>query len=174
MNKIATMDEPLIQETRKIQEKEAETTSLKTHLLLINLQKLSQLQNEMEDIMRTIHERQSTTEKLHKILQEIHKLTNKEGELHIKDNLELQNLLKEAQNLGVSIDPKKVDYTRDECLRLTSSIRMPIDALKTRNDVDFQKLSQLTNERHESYQLTKSMIEAIDNAMKIFIKNIVR
>lgn len=135
--------------------------SLEQLVMVLLSERLQHLQARTEREFLELKDRQEQVSQLHKILKRINNHTSEKGELNFKDNEELKNLIESAKDLGVEINAGKDSYTNLERERLVDNIRMTIEDLNTKNDMQLQAVTRLTNERYESFQLARSIMKPI-------------
>jgi len=143
-------------------------------ILLINSERLKQLQEQTQNEFKTLKERQQQVSDLHKLMKSINSATSTEGELDLNKNPELKSLIEEAKNKGVEVDPNKMKYTKEERERLMENVRMTIDDLNVQNDMQLQTISRLTNDRYESYQMARSILKPLHESKMSHAKAIAR
>lgn len=137
--------------------------SLEALTLLINLERLSALQEETEKNLKEIKERREKITKLHEILQAVNSSIDEKGELDLSKHPELTSLLQKAKELGCTI-PEGTQFNLRQQERLVENIRMVVDDLNMQNDMQIQKVTRLTNERYESYQMARSILKPLHEA----------
>src|SRR5262249_30551970 len=137
--------------------------SLEALLLLIHTNRLKELEDKSMNEFTELKKRQEQVRKLHKLMKEINSKTSGNGEVSFADDAEMVKLIKEAKELGVTVDEGKTQYTKEERDRLMENIRMTIDDLNVQNEMQLQTITRLTNERYESYQMVRSTMKPIDN-----------
>ena len=138
--------------------------SLESLILLINAERLNNLQEQTSTKFEALRSKQNTVTELHKILKALNAATNEQGELNLNDHPELKPLIEKAKELGVDIDDTKNVYNTLERDRLVENIRMSVDDLNVENDMILQEISRLTNERYESYQMARSIMRPLHEA----------
>lgn len=138
--------------------------SLEALILLINSERLKQLQDKTAAELKELKDRQEKVAELHDIIKAINAATNADGELSIQGNDELKALLERAKELGADIPEGKETFNRDEKDRILENIRMTTDDLNVENDMQLQTVSRLTNERYESYQMARSIMKPLQDA----------
>lgn len=146
--------------------------SLETLILLINAERLSNLQSKTETEFKALKERQEKVAELHNILKAINAATKANGELDLTKNDDLKKLLARAKELGVDIKGDMNNFNREERDRLVENIRMTVEDLNVQNDMQLQTISRLTNERYESYQMARSILRPLHDAKISFAKGI--
>lgn len=136
--------------------------SLEALVLLINTERLKNLNDRTIKEFKELKERQGKVRELHEILRQINSHTSENDELDLKKTPELLEFLKKAkENHGLTIDEKKTHYKKDERERLVSNFNMLIQDLNVQNDMQLQTTSRLTNERYESYQMARSILKPL-------------
>lgn len=138
--------------------------SLDSLVLLLNTTRLNQLQVQSQKELSELKKRQEQVSFLHNLMKAINKVTSAEGELDVSGNADLQNLLKQARETGVDLDPSKQKYTKDERDRLMENIRMTVEDYNVQNEMQLQTLNRLANERYESYQMARSILKPLHEA----------
>lgn len=146
--------------------------SLEALALLINTERLKFLHDQTHKEFVELKKRQGQVRTLHNLIKKINAITSTSGEMDCSSNQELQDLLKEAKNLGVDLKEDKFQYTKEERDRLVDNVRMTTDDLNTMNDMQLQTINRLTNERYESYQMARSIMKPLHDAKMRAIKGI--
>lgn len=135
--------------------------SLETLILLIHTERLKSIRDQTASEFKELHERQGKVRKLHEAMKGINKETNEKGELHLKEKPELQELLTQAKELGLEVNPEKLKYSKEERERLLDNLKMTIEDLNIQNDMQMQTVQRLTNERYESFQMARSILKPL-------------
>lgn len=138
-----------------------ENISLESLILLINSERLKTLQEQTAAEFKELKERQEKVRKLHSILQTLNKETNEKGEIDLSKKKEIQDELKTLKDHDIPVKEDKTKYNKDERERLCESIKMTIEDLNVQNDMQLQKISRLTNERYESFQMARSILKPL-------------
>lgn len=137
--------------------------SLDSLILLLNTEKLAQLKTSTKKELDELKKRQAKVKRLHEIQRAVNKATDDKGKLDAKGS-ELQGLLQEARDLGVEIKEGKSSFSKEERDRLVDNIRMAAEDFNVENDLQIQQISRLTNERYESYQMARGILEPLARA----------
>ena len=140
-------------------------TNLETLILMINAERLKNLEENAFTELKELKERQADVSKLHTILKKLN-ILSPTGELDLNKHPELKDLIEEAKGMGVEIEEGKVKYSEDEKVRLIDNIRMTIEDMSTNNEMQLQSVTRFNNERYESWQMAKSIIDPLDKAKK--------
>ena len=135
-------------------------------MLLLSNERVEDSRIGSERELRELIERQKVVAELHKVLSGINSETTKEGTLQVKEGTTLHALLKKAEELGVSLQKTEGSFERDERERLVQNLRLTIEDLNTRNEMQLQKVTKFTNERYEAYQMARSILKGPDEANK--------
>lgn len=138
--------------------------SLDALILLTNAERLKRLKESTHTELKDLKERQAKVRQLHNLLRAINSSTDNDGKLDGSKNEKFQEALKIANELGVELDPTKLSYSKDERERLIENIRMTISDFTVENEMQMQTISRLTNERHESYQMARSILKPLHDA----------
>lgn len=146
--------------------------SLDSLILLLNTEKLAQLKVSTKKELDDLKKRQAKVKRLHEIQRAVNKGTDEKGKLDASKDSALQALLKEASDLGVEIKQGKASFTKEERDRLVDNIRMAAEDLNVENDLQIQQISRLTNERYESYQMARGILEPLARAKQSAAKGI--
>lgn len=146
--------------------------SLEALILLINAERLKQLHNKTHNEFTELRKRQGQVKSLHDLLKRINTNTTDVGEFDCSSNSDIQDLLKQAKEIGVDVEDGKFKYSKDERDRLVENVRMTIEDLNVMNDMQLQTVNRLTNERYESYQLVRSIIKPLHEAKMQISRNI--
>lgn len=146
------------------EELDTSNMSLESLILLINAERLRYLQETTTQKFQDLREKQKKVADIHNIMKAINSATTENGELHIKDNAALQDLLKTASDLGIEIKADKHSYNAIERDHLMENFRMSVEDLNVDNELMIQEISRLTNERYESYQLAKTCLKPLQDA----------
>lgn len=138
--------------------------SLETLILLINCDRLKILRDKTNKEFSELKARQDKVSTLHKLLKKINVATSDKGELDFTSNAEISDLLKQAKELGIEYQEGKTKYSKDERDRFVDNIQMTIDDFNVHNEMQLQTINRLTNERHECYQLARSILKPLHEA----------
>lgn len=138
-----------------------EDLSLESLILLINSERLKTLQDQTSAEFKELKERQEKVRKLHALLQALNKETNEKGEIDLSKKNEIMEQIKGLKEYDIPVKEDKTKYNKDERERLTESIKMSIEDLNVQNDMQLQKISRLTNERYESFQMARSILKPL-------------
>jgi chromosome condensin MukBEF ATPase and DNA-binding subunit MukB len=149
-----------------------QSLSLESLILLLNTEKLAQLKTSTKKELDELKKRQGQVKRLHDILSSINKATEANGILDVAKNPTLQPLLKELKELGVEAPQGKGVFAKEERDRLVENIRMATEDLNVENDLQIQNLSRLTNERYETYQMARGILEPLARAKQNAAKGI--
>lgn len=141
-----------------------ENLSLEALILLINTERLKYLQEKTQNEFSELKDRQAKVAELHNILKALNAATDAKGELDLTKNEELKQLLSKAKELGVDVKDGKFKFNKEERERLVENIRMTVEDLNVKNDMQLQVISRLTNERYESYQMARSILKPLHDA----------
>lgn len=143
--------------------------SLEDAIKLLNTERLSYLRDETTNKISQLQKMQQSVEVLQTLLQRINAITDKDGKVNFsKDTGEpkIEELIKQAKDLGVKWDKTDTKLSREEKDQLVSNVRLTIDNLNVKNDMALQEITRLTNERYESYQIARSMLKPLDDVKK--------
>jgi hypothetical protein len=141
--------------------KQPANISLQSLILLVNAERLRFLHDKTHQEFAQLKERQQQVSTLHKLQKGINNTTSAKGEFDCSNNKDLQDLLQEAKKLGVETIDGKFKYTAEEKDRLIENIRMTVEDLNVQNDMQMQTITNLNNERYESYQLARTIIKPL-------------
>ena len=141
--------------------KQPANISLQSLILLVNAERLRFLHDKTHQEFAQLKERQQQVSTLHKLQKGINNATSTKGEFDCSNNKELQDLLQKARELGVETEEGKFKYTPEEKDRLIENIRMTVEDLNVQNDMQMQTITNLNNERYESYQLARAIIKPL-------------
>lgn len=136
--------------------------TLESLTLLVNAERLRFLHQKTHAEFSSLKERQKEVSTLHKLMKAINTATNSDGTFDCSSNKELQKQLADAKSSGIDIKEGKFSYNSAERERLTQNIQMTIDDLNVQNDMQMQTVTNLNNERYESYQLARSIMKPLD------------
>lgn len=135
--------------------------TLESLTLLVNAERLRFLHQKTHTEFAELKKRQQEVSTLHKLMKAINTATNSDGTFDCSSNKELQQQLADAKSLGIDIKDGKFSYNATERERLTQNIQMTIDDLNVQNDMQMQTVTNLNNERYESYQLARSIMKPL-------------
>ena len=138
--------------------------SLESLILLINTQRIKQLQETTTKKFEELSQKQKDVAELHKILKAINAATKEKGELDITGDADLIALLERAEELGVDVDVTKLTYNNLERERLVENIRTTVEDFNVENDMMLQEVTRLNNERYESYQMARTILKPLYDA----------
>jgi len=138
--------------------------SLEALVLLINLERLGDLQDSTYELLEEIKDRQELVSRLRDLLKALHNAMDENGEINLEEHPELRELVEEFAEYGIEIDPEKGTLNSLEADRLIANIQMTIDDTNMQNDMQLQTVSRLTNERYQCYQMAKSIMKPLHDA----------
>lgn len=139
-------------------DKDSQALSLESMALLINADRLKQLEKKISSEFIELKKRQDQVTHLHKTIKAINAATVN-GELDFSKNQEIKDHLAKAKEHGVDIKDGKHKYSADERDRLIENLRLTADDFNVLNDMQLQTVSRLTTERYESYQLARAIMK---------------
>lgn len=127
---------------------------------------VSRVENQMANEYVELRERQERIHVLHQLQREINASSEAGEGFDWSDNPELQALVERARELGVPIPGEQGDYVFDEADQraLMENIRMTVDDLQMLNDLQLQKIANLTNRRYEFYQMARAILRPLHEA----------
>ena len=134
--------------------------SLEALVLLINSERLKNLESKIATEFLELKKRQDEVSFLHKLIKMINTATTKD-ELDCTNNQELKDMLAKAKEYGVDLKEDKFKYNKEERERLIENIRITSDDNNVLNDMQLQTITRLTTERYESYQLARSIMRPL-------------
>lgn len=146
------------------QGKDPKDLSLESLMVLLMTERLKYLEKKSRNELTELRERQENVANLNKVLKAINKTTDGEGKLDVSNDQELQDLLDTARERGVEVADGKVTFNREERNRLVENIRMSVEDLNVENDMQLQTVTRLTNERHEMYQMARTILKPLHDA----------
>lgn len=133
-------------------------------VFLLLTTRLDYLRDEITREFKSLKERQDQVSELHKTLQALKSNKNDKGEIDFTDNEELKEMINRAKELEVEIDPAKTQYSKEQLNDLIENIRMAVEDKNVQNDMQLQKVTRLTNERYESFQLARAIMKPLHDA----------
>lgn len=155
------LPEVLSSALEKDRKEEHELYSLDALMMLLHSDRLRSLRDQSTKEFKELHQRQADVRELHDILKAINKATSEKGDFDAKSNDELIGHLKKAKKHGVDVVDDKTKYSRDDRDRLVENLRMTIEDLNVQNDMQLQTVQRLTNERYESYQMSRTIFKTL-------------
>lgn len=138
----------------------SEDLSFESLAFLVHAQRLNHLEKQITDSFIELKKRQDEVAFLHKLMKSINTATTDEA-FDCTNNEELKQLLNKAKDLGIEITEGKYKYSKEERERLIDNIKITVDDKNVLNDMDLQKVTRLTTERYESYQLIRAMMKPL-------------
>ncbi len=141
--------------------KDPKKLSLEALLLLITSERLKKLETDSRRELKELQQRQQKVAFLHKLTKTINTATSPQGEFDCTTIPEIQQMFKDAKEMGVQLDETKLKYNDDERDRLIENIKMSVDDLNIQNEMQLQFVTRLTNERYESYQMARSILKPL-------------
>lgn len=130
-------------------------------VFLLLTTRLNALKDEITTEFKSLKERQDNVAELHKTLQALKSNKDDKGEIDFTNNDELKALIKRAKELGVNVKEDKTHYTKEQLNDLIENVRMSVEDLNVQNDMQLQKVTRLTNERYESFQLARAIMKPL-------------
>lgn len=152
-----------------------ENLSLETLVFLVNAERLDHLQAQADKEFKELGKRQEQVSLLHKTLKKINALTDTKGDLDFSHDADLKSLIQQAKELGIEgvVDGKET-YTKEEKDRLIENIKMTIEDLNIKNEMQLKKADRLTNEKIEAYNLIKKILDPVHSAKMQMARNIAK
>ncbi len=138
--------------------------SLEALILLVNAQRIKQLQETTTKKFQDLSQKQKDVAELHKILKAVNAATQEKGELDLTGNADLIALLQRAEEHGVNVDTTKLKYNNLERDRLVENIRTTVEDFNVENDMMLQEITRLNNERYESWQMARTILKPLHDA----------
>ncbi len=145
----------------------------------ILISRLDFLKNETTGELEHLKNRQKEVSELHDLIAKINSLTDKDGKVKVDPELfallnkAITNNENSAELNEGKINPENLKileegkiYKSEDRQRLIENIRMHIDDLNTTNDMQLQTITQLTNERYETYQMARAIFKPMDEDKK--------
>lgn len=151
-----------------------EEVSLDTLVLIVNANRLKQLNEKSEIEFKELKDLQAKVAKLHEIMKKINAATDEKGELDTTNNEEIKKLLEEAKELGVDVKEGKFKYKKEERDRLMENLRMTVEDHQVVCEMKMQTVNRLINERYESYQVAKSILKPLHESKMKMVQGITR
>jgi len=140
-----------------------ENENLETAITLFCIDQEEKCETEMKEKSKELQERQLKVKYLNDLLQIINNSLDEEGSLDLESKDDLQDMLKEAKEIGVDISDKTY-FTEQEKDRLIENIRITCDGFNVENNMQIQDIQKLTTHRYEIFQLAKSIIKTLHEA----------
>lgn len=137
--------------------KDPKHLSLESLTVLINANRLHELEKNSRKELSELRERHQKVAFLHKFLKTINAMTSPTHEFDWTNTPELGEMVLKAKEMGVELDERKFKYGKEERERLLENIRMTVEDLNTLNELQLQTITRLTNERYESYQMARNI-----------------
>lgn len=135
--------------------------SLEELILLIHTNKINTLEASSRTELQQLQERQGQVRFLHKLLTGINSNTDSSGGFSCTNDPDMQQLLTQAEEIGVDLDPTRTKYTQAEKERLVENLRLQCEDLNVQNELQLQTITRLTNERYEMYQMARSILKPL-------------
>jgi hypothetical protein len=133
--------------------------SLEAMMLMVTKSRVKNHEDSIRKELKELKERQLEVKFLHNFMKALNLATGPDGTLDLSKIPDLDQMVGHLVNLGIEIDPSKMNYTKEERERLIENIRMTVDDLSTENDMQLQNISRLTNERYECFQLARAIMK---------------
>jgi Zn-dependent metalloprotease len=130
-------------------------------VFLLLTTRLNYLREEITTEFKSLKERQDHITELHKFQQALKTNKNDKGEIDFTNDEDMKTMVKRAKELGVNIKDDKTSYTKDQLTDLVDNVRMTLEDLNVQNDMQLQKVTRLTNERYESFQLARAIMKPL-------------
>lgn len=138
--------------------------SIDTLLMLVHSERLKTLKEQSANELKELSDRQAKVRELHDLMKALNKATTEKGDLDISDKPEVAELLRKGKEHGVNVKEDKRKFTKDERDRLVENVNMTIQDLNVQNDMQFQTIQRLTNERYESFQMVRNTMKPLHDA----------
>lgn len=135
--------------------------SVEALALLLNTQRIRQLEEQTKKELKDLKARQDQVRFLHKLQKAINSTMKDDGSIDWSNEPDLLALLDKARDLGVDIPEGKKKFNKEERKRLVENIKMTTDDLNLENELQLQTITRLTNERYESYQMARAILKPL-------------
>ncbi len=146
--------------------------SLDALTVLLIAKKTKQIEDDSSSKLQKISEKQKIVAEFHKHLRAINAATGEKGDLDLKNEPDLKDLLKRANELGADIDPTKEKYTPTERERLVENIRSVVEDHNVEINTGMQEVSRLHDERNQVFQLANMIKKSLQDPKLASIKKI--
>lgn len=131
--------------------------------LLLNTERLEDLQTKTEKELLELKDRQDDVALLHDLMKAINNAIDADGGIDL-NSPEIQELLEKVKKLGITPPDGKTELDKDERIRFIENIRWTVDDLNVKNDMQLQTVTRLTNERYESYQMARAIMKPLHDS----------
>ena len=149
--------------TDKMAPVDTDNLTLDELALLLNTERLQDLQAKTEKELLELKDRQDDVGVLHDLMKAINNAINDDGGIDL-NSPEIQELLEKAKKLGITPPDGKIELDKDERIRFIENIRWTVDDLNVKNDMQLQTVTRLTNERYESYQMARAIMKPLHDS----------
>ena len=152
---------------KKVEDKDlALQQELEELVLMVNAEKVGELDELSRKEIAELKERQSQVRYLHDLVKVVNDQTDSKGVFNCESNDEIKHLIDQARDFGVQISADKYKFSKDEKDRLLENIHLTVEDLNTENEMQLQGISRMTNERYEAWQLARATMKVLDEAKR--------
>lgn len=141
--------------------KDPKNMSLESLVLLLTTDRLHKLESDSRTQLDELRKRQQKVSFLHKMMKTINTATGSKGDFDMTPYPDMQEMLKQAKELGVDLDETKLTYNSEERERLLDNLRMTVEDYNVQNEMQLQMITRMTNERYESYQMARAILKPL-------------
>ncbi len=150
----------------KIEDKEniKPSYSLETLALLVNKQRVDQLEDKLRTNFKDLKKRQEEIKGLQSLIRALNRATDDDEKLDFTENAELKELyIAMDKRFELSL-PQGTKFAGAARERVIDNIKMAVDERNLENDLLMNTIQQLNNERNESFQMANKIIKTLNDA----------
>lgn len=161
-----SIEEIFAEEIDKTEDKEnvKPSYSLETLALLVNKQRVDQLEEKLRTQFKDLKKRQEEIKALQSLVRTLNAATDENETLDLDKSAEAKELY---EVVGKRFDlklPEKTKFNGPARERMIENIKMAIDERNLENDLLMNTIQQLNSERNESFQLANKIIKTLHDA----------
>ena len=150
----------------KIEDKEniKPSYSLETLALLVNKQRVDQLEDKLRTNFKDLKKRQEEIKGLQSLIRALNRATDDDEKLDFTKDEELKELYIAMDKRFELKLPEGTVFSGAARERVIDNIKMAVDERNLENDLLMNTIQQLNNERNESFQMANKIIKTLNDA----------
>lgn len=139
---------------------------------MLHLSKANDVRTKIAAEADELKARQAKIKYLHEIMQEVNNALDKQGNLDLTKNPELQKKLKAATEMGVKIPEDLSKFDVHQSKRLMDNLTYVVEDFEKEDSTQMRKITSLYTESEQSIMIAKNTLSAIDKPLRAAIAGI--
>lgn len=137
------------------------------------LYKTQQTLNKAKEGLAEVQQRNEKIKYIHDIRGAVLNMMDKDGNVDITNNKQLQEKLKVAkEQLGVEVNPDKLKYTAQETIILRDTLDHAAEDLTMENKTQNNKIGALQNQGHQFFLMAKEIMTTLHKTKSTISANL--